>query len=92
MAYERANGPLGDDYTAEMLASIQEQLQNVVYVTGAGFGNDDMPKPQRVPRKAEAYIPLNTAAEEVDETDGTPVGDADELNAYFDALEKEQQQ
>ena len=89
MAYEKAFGPIGDDYRSEVLASIQEQLQNVVYVGGSTMGGGDMPKPQRYTRKGEAYIAMEAAqADDVDPADGTPVGGADELSAFFDALEK----
>jgi hypothetical protein len=51
IAYERVAGPLGDSYTHEVLASIQEHLQMLLKVqTG-----EDGPDPKPIPRPHELH-------------------------------------
>lgn len=55
-AYERAVGPIGRQYADDMLASIHEQLQFLSYLTGAQYGENPAPEPQRVPRPNEIFV------------------------------------
>lgn len=66
-AYEAVAGPLGHEYSDEMLASIHEQLQTLNRLTGANFEDNPMPEPTKVPRPEDLYIAA--VAEEDEEED-----------------------
>lgn len=53
--YEMRNGPLGDQWRDDMLASLHELLQANNYLTGgaAGGKKNPAPKPKDVPRPWE---------------------------------------
>lgn len=57
-AFEREYGPLGQEYTSEVLASIQEELQFIAHILGAAHLADEgkknpIPAPKRIPRPHE---------------------------------------
>lgn len=54
MAYEAHSGPLGDQYSNEMLASINELIQTNNRLLGAKLGKTNpVPNPKHVPRPGE---------------------------------------
>lgn len=55
MAFERVNGPLGRQYSDDMLANIHEQLQAVQFILGRMSAGEDSPvePPHRVLRAHE---------------------------------------
>jgi hypothetical protein len=57
-AYERANGPLGNDYMNEALASLHEAIQLNTFVIGMGYGDENpVEKPIKYPRPTEVFKP-----------------------------------
>lgn len=46
IAFERVNGPLGPQYSNDMLANIHEQLQAVQFILGRMSAGEDSPVPQ----------------------------------------------
>lgn len=70
-AYERAFGPLGKQYSDDMLAQIHEQLQLMAKLLGAALVDDanknPIPNPQRVPRPPDLFKQPDD--EEDDESD-----------------------
>lgn len=50
MAYEAAYGPIGSTYANELLAQINELLQNIAYMTGAQLEENPIPMPRQVQR------------------------------------------
>jgi len=80
-AFERALGPIGKEYSEGALAQIHEVLQGILYLLGAQCGEDNpAPRPQHFPRPNEVFLPP-PEEEELEQ-----VGNADELNAYFDNM------
>lgn len=57
-AFERANGPLGNDYIHESLANLHEAIQLNTFVIGMQYGDDNpVEKPIRYPRPDEVFKP-----------------------------------
>lgn len=52
-AYEKSNGPLGHQYSDDMLAQINYAIQANTYVTGYQFEPNPAPEPKHVPRPHE---------------------------------------
>lgn len=55
IAYEKAFGPLGNDYTHEVLASMHELQQALLHLYGAQLERNPIPVPKRFPRPDEAF-------------------------------------
>jgi hypothetical protein len=53
-AYELANGPLGHQYSDDLLAHIHEAIQANTYVEGMQYDPNPAPEPKRIPRPHEA--------------------------------------
>lgn len=60
MAFERAHGPIGSEWSDEALAAVQEQLQQLSYLLSQAKFTDKthrkgpVPKPERFPRPYES--------------------------------------
>lgn len=72
MAYEKATGPLGHQYSDDLLAHIHEQLQNLSYITGAQYEDNPAGLPKRIPRPYQIH----------EEPVGEMVMDAEDLADY----------
>ena len=72
MAFERAHGPINGEWSAEALASIQEQLQQISYLLGQAHFTDKthkrgpIPKPEQFPRPYEYLTKPQPQRPEVD--------------------------
>ncbi|MFE7797057.1 hypothetical protein [Nocardia sp. NPDC057440] len=53
IAYEQKNGPLGHQYSDDVLASILEALHTNTFVAGLQYDPNPVPEPKRVPRPPE---------------------------------------
>lgn len=70
MAYEKAAGPLGRQYSDDMLANIHEILQSLLRLTGAQWGDDNpVPPPLRLKRPLEIFLPDDEDDEEDEDED-----------------------
>ena len=60
-AYEKAFGPIGHQYSDDLLASIHEQLQVIAKLSGAALVSDSndnpVPNPRHTPRPPELFRP-----------------------------------
>jgi hypothetical protein len=55
-AFERAFGPLGDAYQKEALAAIHDKLEQLMYVIGMEYGEENpVPKPEQYPRPSDVF-------------------------------------
>ena len=70
MAFEKAFGPLGNDYEKEALATIQDSLNALMFLTGQiSYGQKNpVPEPTKFPRPHQAFLergeePVLTQAE-----------------------------
>jgi hypothetical protein len=52
-AFEVVNGPIGREYSDDMLACIHEMLQVIAYTTGAQLSPNPIPPPKPVTRPNE---------------------------------------
>lgn len=94
MAFERAHGPINGEWNAEVLASIQEQLQQISYLLGQAHFTDKhhkrgpVPKPERCPRPNESLSKLRTTSEEAeDDSEWSPLTEDELLEIHVDPTE-----
>lgn len=68
MAFERVNGPLGQQYSDDMLANVHEQLQAIQFILGRMSAGEEspVPAPHRVLRPHEVLTHKNEEAEDPD--------------------------
>jgi hypothetical protein len=57
MAYEKAFGPLGPQYSDYVLACIHEQIQFLSHITGAQYQKNPAPEVNHYPRPDEIFKP-----------------------------------
>lgn len=60
-AFEKAFGPLGNDYEKETLATIVDLLNVLIYTNGKiAYGDKNpVPEPKKYPRPHEAFLEKN---------------------------------
>lgn len=68
MAFERVNGPLGQQYSDDMSANIHEQLQAIQFILGRMSAGEEspVPAPHRVLRPHEVLTRKNEEVEDPD--------------------------
>lgn len=64
-AFERAFGPLGNEYTQETLASILDTLNLLLHLTGNQYEENPIPVPTRHKRPPEVFRDMTTQDDEV---------------------------
>lgn len=81
MAFERVNGPLGRQYSEDMLANIHEQLQAIQFILGRMSAGEDspVPAPHRMLRPHEVLMPHNEQ-----------VSDEMDLDSFVQYMESEE--
>ena len=89
-AFEKVNGPLGRQYSDDMLANIHEQLQAIQFILGRMSAGDESPVPQphRMPRPHEVMRDHQSAEDAAKEAEAQAA--AAHL-AYVNRLQAEQE-
>lgn len=93
MAFERSHGPIGGEWDAEALASIQEQLQQLSYLLSQAKFTDKthrkgpIPKPERFPRPYESLKPIPNVEDNLDEAEWIPPTEDELLEVRIDPAE-----
>jgi hypothetical protein len=94
MAFERAHGPIGGEWDAEAISSIQEQLQQISYLLGQAHFTDKthkrgpIPKPERYPRPSEVIkSPRSLVDIDIDESEWLPPTEDEALEVRIDPEE-----
>ena len=67
-AFERAFGPLGNEYDQETLACILDQLGILTYLTGMQYEDNPIPIPRRYPRPHDVFAPPKTTEDDTTES------------------------
>lgn len=83
-AFERALGPIGPEYTQNVLAASHEQLQTVSWLLGSQFEENPVPQPDHWPRPPEVF---EGTKEQVEAEEAPVINDAEAMNAFFDEVE-----
>jgi hypothetical protein len=96
MAFERAHGPIGDEWSNEALAQIQEQLQQLSYLLSQAKFTDKthrkgpVPKPERFPRPYESLVkPTRDVPEQDFEEEWLPPTEDELLENRYDPADGE---
>jgi hypothetical protein len=95
MANERATGPFGGQWEAEVLASIHEQLQQISYLLGQAHFTSETRKrgpieqPEKYPRPHESFEAPRSAAdvEEFDDSEWLPPTEDELIDVRIDPEE-----
>jgi hypothetical protein len=93
IAFERSHGPLGGEWDADALASIQEQLQQISYLLGQAHFTDKthkrgpIPKPERFPRPHESLRRIPSVEDNLDEAEWLPPTEDELLEVRIDPEE-----
>ena len=93
MAFERAHGPIGPEWSDEALAAIQEQLQQLSYLLSQAKFTDKthrrgpIPKPERYPRPYESLTRTAPAVENDFEEEWLPPTEDELLEIRIDPAE-----
>lgn len=93
MAFERAYGPVGNEWSDEALASIQEQLQQLSYLLSQAKFTDKthrkgpVPKPERFPRPYESVKRTQIVADNDYEEEWLPPTEDELLEIRIDPAE-----
>jgi hypothetical protein len=94
MAFERAHGPIGDEWSNEALAQIQEQLQQLSYLLSQAKFTDKthrkgpVPRPERFPRPYESVTkPTPQTVDIDDEAEWLPPTEDELLEIRIDPAE-----
>lgn len=94
MAFERANGPIGGEWEAEVQAGIHELLQQISYLLGQAHFTDKthrrgpVPKPEKFPRPYESMKKISSIAErDEDEAEWLPPTEDELLEIHIDTDE-----
>ena len=64
-AFERAFGPIGNEYTQETLASILDTLNILTHLTGNQYEENPIPVPKRYDRPPDVFQGKTTEDEDV---------------------------
>lgn len=93
MAFERANGPINGEWSAEALSNLHEQLQSIAYLLGQAHFTDKthkrgpIEKPERYPRPYE-YLKKPPLINEInDEEEWLPPTEDELLEIKIDPRE-----
>jgi hypothetical protein len=93
IAFERSHGPLGGEWNAEVLSSIQEQLQQVGYLLSQAHFTDKthkrgpVDKPERYSRPWEVMKSTPVPLEHLDESEWLPLTEDELLDVTIDSQE-----
>lgn len=93
MAFERAHGPIGTEWSDEALAAIQEQLQQLSYLLSQAKFTDKthrkgpVPKPERFPRPYESVKRTPSVVENDFEEEWLPPTEDELLEIRIDPAE-----
>lgn len=93
MAFERAHGPIGNEWSDEALAAIQEQLQQLSYLLSQAKFTDKthrrgpVPKPERFPRPYESVKRTTPVVENDYEEEWLPPTEDELLEVRIDPAE-----
>lgn len=94
IAFERAHGPIRDEWDQEALSNVVEQLATIAYLLGQAHFTDKthrrgpIPKPERYPRPYESLKRNRTAADTPeDDSEWLPLTEDELLDIRIDPTE-----